>query len=565
MKRFDTKYIDSALSATVMMWLIPFVLIIPNIILDITDYSNWLVKVVNILLPGGVYLWLMSLSRNVGRTTLLMFPFIFYAAFQVVLLYLYGESIIAIDMFLNLVTTSVSEASELLGNMSMAIITIIILYLLPFVWAIVLVCRHSHAPASVTATGRKAGMWITVAGIVALVAAYIFVPRFNLMRNVFPVNVFHNTIVAVQRTAATTHYAETSADFTYGARGTHEADSAEIYVIVIGETSRADNWQLYGYERETNPRLSKRESLVFFPKAVTQSNTTHKSVPLLLTSLSAATFGDSIYDVKSIVTAFKEAGFNTAFLSNQQHNHSFIDFFSKEADIVDYINDDGKHHYDMDLVPRLSEVIKEPGKHFVILHTYGSHFNYKDRFPADYETFMPDRAASANADNRQQLLNAYDNTIVYTDAMVDSVAGVLEASGRPAAMIYLSDHGEDIFDDARGRFLHASPVPTYYQIHVPMLIWTSEAYNSAYPDVVSKARNNSLLDVASSDVLFDTMLDMAGIVTPHSTASKSLVNSAYQPQPRLYLNDYNEGVRLIDAGLRDYDFERFDQNGISFK
>ena len=59
--------------------------------------------------------------------------------------------------------------------------------------------------------------------------------------------------------------------------------------------------------------------------------------------------------------------------------------------------------------------------------------------------------------NRAQLINAYDNSIRYVDAVLDSVASVLESTGRPAAMLYLSDHGEDIFDDSRGRFLHASP------------------------------------------------------------------------------------------------------------
>ena len=73
---------------------------------------------------------------------------------------------------------------------------------------------------------------------------------------------------------------------------------------MIGETSRSDNWSLYGYERETNPRLSKEKSLVCFTDVVTQCNATHKSVPLILSAASADNF-EIIYKQKSIITAFK--------------------------------------------------------------------------------------------------------------------------------------------------------------------------------------------------------------------------------------------------------------------
>lgn len=82
--------------------------------------------------------------------------------------------------------------------------------------------------------------------------------------------------------------------------------------MVVGETSRALNWQLYGYERETNPLLVQQSGLVAFPKVLTESNTTHKSVPMLLSDVTACSY-DSIYHRKGIITAFKEAGFRTAF------------------------------------------------------------------------------------------------------------------------------------------------------------------------------------------------------------------------------------------------------------
>lgn len=549
----------------VLMWVIPIVLIIPNIILDITDYGSWLEKAVNILLPGGIYLWLASLSRNVGRTALLMFPLILYSAFQMVLLYLYGESIIAVDMFINLVTTNVSEATELLGNLSMAIFTVIILYLAPLIWATVLVCTRRCTTPAVTRTGRRLGAIITGISVVFLAAAYIFVPRFAVTRDIFPVNVFNNTITAARRIAATTGYFKTSAGFDHHAATTRPDSLREVYVLVIGETSRADNWQLGGYSHPTNPKLSRRTSLVFFDKALSQSNTTHKSVPLLLSPVKADNFADSIYSTRSLISAFGQAGYATAFLSNQAHNRSFIDFFSREADRTLFLTDDGRHHYDGDLLGPLREFTDtcSSPKMLIVLHTYGSHFNYIDRYPDEYERFMPAESGSASMANRDRLINSYDNTILYTDAVVDSVISIVDSLACPAAVMYLSDHGEDIFDDARERFLHASPVPTYHQIHVPLLLWTSAAYNAMNPTAIRRSAAHTGLDVASNDIVFDTMLSLAGITADRTDSTRSLVDSSYTVRPRLYLNDYNEAVSLKAAGLRDYDFDLLHKNHIS--
>lgn len=547
------------------MWIFPFTLIVPNVILDITDYSNWLIKVVNIFLPLGLYMIAIGASKNVGRTLLYMFLLIFYAAFQIVLLYLYGESIIAIDMFINVVTTNVSEATELLGNLALAIITVVILYVPQIIWAILLIVRKEYVEAEQRYKCGKTGMVLASLGIICTIIAYAAVPRFDICRSVFPINVMYNTYKAVDRTIDTHHYYETSAQFEFDATTSRPQNLKEIYVLVIGETSRADNWQLAGYGRPTNPLLSVRDSVIFYPKALSQSNTTHKSVPLLLSGVGAENFADSIYTTKSLITAFNQVGYRTAFLSNQARNHSFIDFFAREAQVVDFLTDDGKHHYDKELLKPFVDFLETSpsNKIFVVLHTYGSHFNYNERYPADKSYFKPDRASAASAENRNQLLNAYDNTIRYTDEMIDSVISVVKSYDCPAAVLYLSDHGEDIFDDARNRFLHASPVPTYYQIHVPVMVWISKSLDGIYPSLYDAAYDHKNLNVASSRIVFDTMLDLAGIRTRKTDLSKSLVNRDYNEGRRIYLNDYNEAVPLRYSGLRNFDIEQINKKNIS--
>ena len=116
-----------------LIWLVPVVLIVANIALAFTETDPLLAKFTNIILPFGIYLFLMGLWKRTGIAALLSLPFMIYSAFQIVLLFLYGERIIAVDMFLNVATTNFTEATELLANLVSAIVTVCILYLPPLV------------------------------------------------------------------------------------------------------------------------------------------------------------------------------------------------------------------------------------------------------------------------------------------------------------------------------------------------------------------------------------------------------------------------------------------------
>lgn len=553
-----------------LMWLFPFLLIIPNAVFFFTEPTALLSRITDVLLPLGLYMLVMSCSRNVGRTALFCTFFSLFAAFQIVLLYLYGESIIAVDMYVNLVTTNPSEAGELLSNLAMAIALIVILYFPPIVWGVMLIIKRRKATAASLRMPRLTGCILTGAGLIGLILCYALVPGFKIKREVFPANVLHNMYTAVVRTYDAQHYSVTSADFSYHAATTRPIEKKEIYVLVIGETSRADNWQLMGYGRPTNPKLMERRAdLALFDKALSESNTTHKAVPLLLTHLTAETFGDSICFTKSIISAFNSAGFNTAYFSNQHRNHSFIDFFANEAQKHEFIRDYQKGDtppYDIDLVTYLRDYIgtAPSNKIFVVLHSYGSHFNYKERYPQKYAVFTPDNSSQADKTNRGQLVNAYDNTIVFTDAMLDDIITALEAENCSAAMVYLSDHGEDIFDDERGRFLHSSPVPTYNQIHVPLIVWTSETFREENPQITAALKKNAGKDVSTARSVFHTLIQIGGIGTPYFKPQASLGDSLYVMKPRRYLNDYNEGVDYGHAGFREPDFHRLDSADIRF-
>lgn len=552
-----------------LFYLFLVILIVPNVVLCFTEPMPLVAKVCNVLLPFSVYYAVMTLSRNCGRTFWFLFPFLFFGAFQIVLLYLFGQSIIAVDMFLNLVTTNSSEALELLDNLIPAIVIVVILYIPALILAMISIIRKQKLSEVFIRREQRRTGYALIVGVLSLGSAFLLDQRYELKSDLYPANVCYNIALAFERTAQTQNYRETSGDFTFHAKMTHPADRKEVYIMVVGETSRAGNWSMYGYERDTNPELSKIEGLTSFCHVLTESNTTHKSVPMLLSPVSAHDF-DSIYYQKGIITAFKEAGYQTAFFSNQRYNHSFIDFFGKEADTFDFIKEDTEdssyNPSDDELLKLVAaELDKGAAKQFIVLHTYGSHFNYRERYPADKAIFLPDTPVDAEVKYKENLVNAYDNSTRYTDDFLARIIRMLQKQGVDAAMLYTSDHGEDIFDDDRHLFLHASPVPSYYQIHVPFLVWMSDSYRETYPSLPEAAEGNRQKNISSSASFFQTMLELGGIETPYRNDSLSVTNALLTEKHRVYLNDHNEARSLDDIGMRKEDFKMLEKKGISYQ
>ena len=348
-------------------------------------------------------------------------------------------------------------------------------------------------------------------------------------------------------------------------------EAPEVYVMVVGETARAHNFSLCGYPRNTNPLLSKTQGIMAFPDATTQSNTTHKSVPMLLSAASAENF-PRLFHEKGILVAFKEAGFHTVFISNQLPNHSFIDFLGEQADEHYFLKKEDAlqgNHYDEDLLQKLDEILPKADasssahyryrKLFIVLHTYGSHFNYQERYPRSFAYFKPDSRSEAKSENRRDLLNAYDNTIRYTDYILHGIIERLQkwegiqtktdgVYGQPiSAMLYTSDHGENIFDDERCLFLHAAPKASDYELHVPFIIWTSEGFSKQYPDILKALGENRSKQVQSSLSAFHTMLGIGGIQTHYRQDEYSVASDKYHPVKLLYLDDHDEAIPQEDA------------------
>ena len=552
-------------------------LLLPNIALCFTERLSFWAGCVNVLLPLALYMWFFSIARCPGKMVWWAFVFIFFAAFQLVLLYLFGRGVIAVDMFLNLVTTNAGEAMELLDNLAPAVVGVFVIYLPLLVLGIIHIRKKHQISAAFQHHVRKWVMEVGGIGLFCLLACYVVVDDYCMRNQLYPVNVCYNLYLAFERNAASENYREASKDFRFDARSEHSATAPEVYVMVVGETARAHNFSLYGYLRDTNPLLPKTPGIIAFPDATTQSNTTHKSVPMLLSAASAEDF-ERLFHEKGILAAFKEAGFHTVFISNQQPNHSFIDFLGEQADEHYFLKTEdaskGNHydagnHYDEELLKKLDEILPEADasssshyryrKLFVVLHTYGSHFNYQERYPRSFAYFKPDSRSEAKPENRQDLLNAYDNTIRYTDYILHGIVERLQKwekvqaktdgvySQPTSAMLYTSDHGENIFDDDRRLFLHAAPKASDYELHVPFIIWTSEGFGKQYPGAWKALGENRTKQVQTSLSAFHTMLGIGGIRTPYRLDKYSVASGKYHPTRLLYLDDHDEAILQEDA------------------
>ena len=198
-------------------------------------------------------------------------------------------------------------------------------------------------------------------------------------------------------------------------------------------------------------------------------------------------------------------------------------------------------------------------KLFVVLHSYGSHFNYQERYPRSFAYFKPDSRSEAKSENRRDLLNAYDNTIRYTDYILHGIVERLQKwektqaktdgvySQPTSAMLYTSDHGENIFDDDRRLFLHAAPKASDYELHVPFIIWTSDGYGKQYPGILKTLSGHRTQQVQTSLSAFHTMLGIGGILTRYRQDEYSVASEKYHPVKLFYLDDHDKAIPQENA------------------
>jgi len=394
------------------------------------------------------------------------------------------------SMLANVVQTDVREVRDLLSWPMLAAVMVGVV--LPGVWLWRQPIRSVPARSLV---GRQLGV-----GLVAfLVALGVFWMSFqdiaSLTRNHkqlrYMINPFNSlyavTLLTVGQAAqATKPLQAIGEDAKLLQTPTSEAN-APLVVLILGETARAANFGLGGYARDTTPQLRQLQSqgdLVYFSDVKSCGTSTQASVPCMFSHLGKTAYESSKDRYESVLDVLQRAGLAVLWLDNQSGCKGVCDRVPNVATtalkVPEYCNsgeclDEVMLHELPKQLAALDPAKRAQGT-VVVMHQMGSHGPaYYKRSPTAMKPFQPECSSHALQNcPPEQIVNAYDNSIVYTDHFIAKTVKWLQTQSRPTALMYLSDHGESLGE--KGLYLHGMPysLAPKEQTHVPMLVWLSK-------------------------------------------------------------------------------------------
>ena len=319
-------------------------------------------------------------------------------------------------------------------------------------------------------------------------------------------------------------------------------EGQQTLVVVIGESANKNHMGIYGYPRNTTPLanklISEREMLRF---DFAYSNHTHTN-PALSQALTSADQYNYKSWVKSpsIINLANDAGINTFWISNQQllgawdNNVSLIAreaaSFTSKNKLTGRARNAKK--YDEILLRPIEKVVQAHSEatNLIFVHLQGSHALYCSRFPQDSAPFTG-RPATANifgklakyiSRTNKTVINCYDNSIHYTDYILDQIAGILKKTNSPAALLYFADHSEDVINNKA----HNSAVFSFSMAEIPLLFWSNKQWRKDFPlrwDGLSANTNK----IFTNDHIFDTVAGLLGIESSEIAASNQLASERY--------------------------------------
>lgn len=317
--------------------------------------------------------------------------------------------------------------------------------------------------------------------------------------------------------------------------GASKVVGEEVHVLVIGESARRDSWSAYGYRRGTTPLLDElRGEAVLLEHAMADANLTVYAVPIMLTGVHPPNY-DPGKLTGSLLDLAHEAGYSTSWLINQDPGPSML--MGIHADRMLYANSlvslVSRHvPFDEVLLPAMRGAIAQGGHaRFIGLHIMGSHWEYKDRYPRTFERFGPvggiDFMSAFSQRSDQRVVNAYDNSVAYTDWFLHQVISEARKLDVPATVTFFSDHGEDLFtlDGSAG---HGGSRFSRGQFQIPAFVWVNPAYRRAHPDKFRALLKNSKRLIRSHNVFF-TVADLMNIKWSKGSRSESFVSEDFEP------------------------------------
>lgn len=333
-------------------------------------------------------------------------------------------------------------------------------------------------------------------------------------------------------------------------------DAPEVVILVVGESATATHWSVLGYPRKTTPRLDAQTSLVAFADVVGLSVSTRTAVPGVLSRRPVLRADGSVdpHAEPSLIKAFSEAGYQTHWFSNQSPFGEFdtsIAVHAREAQDVRFLNPSTFSHkgsLDGVLLNPLHPVLKMPGRHLIVLHMLGSHFDYSMRYPHEFDVFTPSMKNVAlttlnKNEEKERIGNSYDNSILYTDYLLSKIIEAVNVHGTSALVAYFSDHGSDLPNDKCPYKGSARTGEAAFR--VPVFFWFSQAMQNKKALAWEQLRINQALPYTTR-AMFSTLLELTGIRVSGEMPEENFLRSP----------DARNNVRQVAVGTRMVDFDK---------
>lgn len=315
------------------------------------------------------------------------------------------------------------------------------------------------------------------------------------------------------------------------------ADGVDISVLVIGESARADHWSMNGYERPTTPRISS-ETIINFPLVRSIGDCTAVTVPAMLTMQgpeSRISINGPVNNQPNIVDIYKAAGYYTALVTNQETS----DFgrTGSSFDVVKSIfHSDASGFYgkayDIDMLPEINSILALPvSRKFLIIHLYGSHISYSERYRDEFKIFS------------DGIVGEYDNSIVATDGFLSALINRLKATGARVALAYSSDHGDDFGDSGKMPRWHCLS-PSNKNTLVPLFFWLQ----GGFPDKMLRNLDENARRYVSQAGVVPALLDLSGVQIDSPLMAQALTRPQVMRVEQLTLDRAGEIYSCTLAG-----------------
>lgn len=293
-----------------------------------------------------------------------------------------------------------------------------------------------------------------------------------------------------------------------------------MVVFIIGETTRWDHMGLFGYSRNTTPKLAQEKNLVAFRGYSCDTATKLSLRCMFVREGGAEDNPQRTLKEQNIFAVLKQLGFSSSLYAMQSeiwfYSNTMADSIAYREQIGAEPRNRGKTVDDMLLVDEMQRSLddKSGGKHLVILHTKGSHFNYTQRYPRSFAQWTPECIGVDDKCSKQEMINSYDNSVTYVDHFISSV--IDKVRDRKAIVFYAADHGESINEREH---LHGTPrnMAPPEQFRVPMMVWMSDAYlqDSDKAKMFARLKQQAAYKTARRHVeLYDTVMGCLGYTSP---------------------------------------------------